>query len=91
MAKPKLEIYSQQINKIIHQKLIKNDLYHMIIQGCSGRQITGEFLRCICVPSIKGGKMDASGNFIMESKEDFHTVQDGYLIIYMALQKKSMI
>jgi hypothetical protein len=89
--KTKLELYSQPLHRIISQKQIAHDTYHMRLQGSNGREVTGDYVRCVCVPSSKGGKMDAGGCFIMETKEDFHAVQDGYLIIYMALKKKSMI
>ena len=89
--KKRIELSSQPLNRIISQKQIAHDTYHMRLQGSNGKEVTGDFVRCVCVPSSKGGKMDAGGSFIMESKEDLHTMQDGYLIIYMAVQKKSMI
>ncbi len=35
--------------------------------------------------------MDSAGNFIMETKDDFHIVHDGYLIIYMLVQDKTIL
>lgn len=70
--------------KFVAQNLVKDE--KGVSRNLGNREVDGEFVRVACAFSSKGGKMDKGGCFIMESKGDFHTVEDGKLVIYMAVR-----
>lgn len=82
---------AKPISKILKAKHIKEDTYEMSIMGFDGKIIEDIFLRCVCLPSVKGGKQDSSGCFIMDCEKDFYAHIDGNFVIFMRCQKKTIL